>query len=119
MSTQDEIVDPSSPLTEASPTPRTKKKQKQVFFFLSFVFVLVLSLLVILNSLVSVFKAVGLNGKVGSVLQFQVLAIASLFFLYSALVLFMNLKNSLSLPKVVLDLIVLFGFVEEFNIGCT
>lgn len=119
MSTQDEIVDPSSPLTEASPAPRTKKNQKQVFFFLSFVFVLVLSLLVILNSLVSVFKAVGLNAKVGSVLQSQVLAMASLFFLYSALVLFMNLKNSLSLSKVVLDLIVIFGFMEEFNIGCT
>lgn len=113
-STQDQISDPSSPLTEASPASRTKGSKSKSSSSLSFVFVLVLSLLVLLDSLVSVFKAGSLNDKVGSVLQLQVIAIASLFFLYSVLGLFMNVKNSFSLPKVVLDLIVLFGFVEEF-----
>ncbi|KAL9427453.1 hypothetical protein AB3S75_029609 [Citrus x aurantiifolia] len=113
-STQDQISDPSSPLTEASPASTAKGSKSKSSSSLSFGFVLVLSLLVILNSLVSVFKAVGLNDKVGSVLQLQVLPIASLFFLYSVLGLFMNVKNSFSLPKVVLDLIALFGFVEEF-----
>ena len=56
------------------------------------------------------------NDQVGSALQLQVFAVASLFLLYSVLGLLMSFNKSILLPSLVLDLIVLFGFVEEFLI---
>ncbi|XP_022150137.1 uncharacterized protein LOC111018390 [Momordica charantia] len=81
---------------------------------LSFLFVFVLSLLVILNSLVSFFDALDSSDRVGSALQLPVLAIASLFFLYSIIGVLVNLKGSFHLPSPILSLIALFAFVEEF-----
>ncbi|KAG6581000.1 hypothetical protein SDJN03_21002, partial [Cucurbita argyrosperma subsp. sororia] len=81
---------------------------------LSFIFVFILSFLVILNSLVSFFDAVNSSDRVGSTLQLPNLAIASLFLLYSILGFLVNLKDSLHLPSLILSLIALFAFVEEF-----
>ncbi|XP_022970933.1 uncharacterized protein LOC111469750 [Cucurbita maxima] len=82
--------------------------------FPSFIFIFVLSLLVILNSLVSFFDAINSSDRVGSTLQLPVLAVASLFFLYSILGVLVNINESVHLPSTILSLIALFAFVEEF-----
>ncbi|KAJ4707578.1 Transmembrane protein like [Melia azedarach] len=104
--------------TETTPLPSSvslsKGRRNRSFSSFSLVSVLILSFFFMLNSLVSAFNAVNSSDRVGSVLQLQVLAVASLFFLYSVLGLSINFRNSFSLPGVILDLIILFGFVEEF-----
>ncbi|XP_031280141.1 uncharacterized protein LOC116138566 [Pistacia vera] len=93
----------------------TNKERRDLYSSsLSFVIVCFFSFLFVLNSLVSVFNAVNFRDRVGSALQLQVLAIASLFFLYSVLGLLRNFRSSFSLPSSVLDLVLLFAFVEEF-----
>lgn len=74
----------------------------------------VVSFLFIANSLISVFDAIGSNDRVGWSLQLQVFAVASLFLMYSVLGLWISLKKLVSLPDLILDLILLFGFIEEF-----
>ncbi|KNA16964.1 hypothetical protein SOVF_084410 [Spinacia oleracea] len=66
-----------------------------------------LSLLFIIDSLLSFFNATSSNDKVGSAVQLQVLAISSLFFMFSLL-------GSLNFPYPLLNLILLFAFLEEF-----
>ncbi|CAN6572140.1 unnamed protein product [Malus baccata var. baccata] len=73
----------------------------------------VVSLLFILNSLVSFFDALDSADPVGSAMQLQVLAIASLFLLYAVTGLVVNFTNS-ALPCSLLSLVGLFAFVEEF-----
>nr|XP_028953247.1 uncharacterized protein LOC103404374 [Malus domestica] len=73
----------------------------------------VVSLLFILNSLVSFFDALDSADPVGSAMQLQVLAIASLFLLYAITGLVVNFTNS-TLPCSLLSLVGLFAFVEEF-----
>ncbi|PRQ53782.1 hypothetical protein RchiOBHm_Chr2g0170271 [Rosa chinensis] len=103
-------VDPSPPSTHPQSKPqRTQFKSSFIYFLLASI----LSFLFILNSLVSFFDALNSNDRVGSAQQLQVLAIAALFFLYSITGLLVNFTNS-SFPSSLLNLIVLFGFVEEF-----
>lgn len=64
--------------------------------------------------MVSFIDAVNSSDRVGSALQLQVLAIASLFLLYAVLGLVVNFSNSFPLPSSLLSLIGLFAFVEEF-----
>ncbi|XP_044468896.1 uncharacterized protein LOC123198281 [Mangifera indica] len=93
----------------------TDKERKDLYSsVLSFIVVCVFSSLFVLNSLVSVLNAVNLSDRIGSALQLPVLAVVSLFFLYSVLGLLMSYRSSLSLPSSVLDLVLLFAFVEEF-----
>ncbi|KAL5742358.1 hypothetical protein ACOSP7_029090 [Xanthoceras sorbifolium] len=121
-----QVSDPSSHLSQFNGTTTTTTtklgsvyaKQESETPCLSswsnFAMVAVISFLFIANSLISLFNALDSNDRLGSVLQLQILAVASLFLLYSALGLLMSFNRSFSLPSLVLDLIVLFGFVEEF-----
>ncbi|KAK8293588.1 hypothetical protein V6Z11_D06G199300, partial [Gossypium hirsutum] len=68
----------------------------------SFIFVSIFPLSIFLNSVVSIFDAFSSKDWVGTVLQLQVLSLALLFLLYSALGLLNNKK------------VLLLAFVEEF-----
>ncbi|GLT35444.1 hypothetical protein SLA2020_098960 [Shorea laevis] len=98
----------------SSPPNQTIKKINPISSSLSFVFISIFSLLVFFDSLVSISDAFSSKDGVGSALQLQVLAISMLFFLYSLLGLFGDFKNSFSLHSSILDLVLLFAFVEEF-----
>ncbi|TYH34347.1 hypothetical protein ES332_D13G122200v1 [Gossypium tomentosum] len=63
---------------------------------------------------VSIFDAFSSKDRVGTVLQLQVLSLALLFLLYSALGLLNNKKGSYFWPDPVLELVLLLAFVEEF-----
>ncbi|XP_040956113.1 uncharacterized protein [Gossypium hirsutum] len=80
----------------------------------SFIFVSIFSLSIFLNSVVSIFDAFSSKDRVGTVLQLQVLSLALLFLLYSALGLLNNKKGSYFWPDPVLELVLLLAFVEEF-----
>lgn len=73
-----------------------------------------LSFFFILNSIVSLIDAFNSQDQTGLVLQLEVIAIASLFFLYSVLGLMTHFTNSILLPSSILNLLCLFAFVEEF-----
>ncbi|XP_057484682.1 uncharacterized protein LOC130771073 [Actinidia eriantha] len=72
------------------------------------------SLLFILNSLISLFDALNSKDQTGLVLQLEVIAISSLFFLYSVLGLVTHLSNWIQLLSKILNLLFLFAFIEEF-----
>ncbi|KAK7836823.1 hypothetical protein CFP56_021986 [Quercus suber] len=78
---------PSSPFSTIHPPQQASSSKTKAnpssSSSLTFVFFSVLSSLFLLNSLVSFFDALNSNDKTGSALQLQVLAIASLFLLYS------------------------------------
>ncbi|GMY13509.1 hypothetical protein FCV25MIE_08748 [Fagus crenata] len=109
---------PSSPLSSihALPQPSSSKTKTNAFSSssLTFISISVLSFLFLLNSLISFFDALNSSDKIGSALQLQVLALASLFLLYSLLGFLVNFTNLIPLPFSLLDLIGLFAFVEEF-----
>ncbi|KAK3227518.1 hypothetical protein Dsin_007380 [Dipteronia sinensis] len=124
-----QISDPSSHLSQYNDGVTTTTKMGSVYAkqetetpclssssFLNFVMIALISFMCIANSLASVFNALDSNDRVGSALQLQILAVASLFLFYSVLGLLMSFNKLISLPSLVLDLIVLFGFVEEFLI---
>ncbi|XP_041008414.1 uncharacterized protein LOC121252710 [Juglans microcarpa x Juglans regia] len=108
---------PSSPPTSIH-TPEhassSRPKRNQFSSSLTFISVSVLSFLVIVNSTISFFEALNSRDKVGSVLQLQVLAMASLFLLYSITGFLVIFTNSMPLPCSILSLIGLFAFVQEF-----
>lgn len=58
--------------------------------------------------------AVNASDPVGSALQLQVFAIASLFLMYAFMGFLVNFTNRFSLPSSIIGLIGLFAFVEEF-----
>ncbi|GMG99349.1 hypothetical protein Nepgr_001189 [Nepenthes gracilis] len=72
------------------------------------------SLLFFLNSSLSFLDAFNSKDKIGSALQLQVLAASLLFLMFSILGLLNNLSNSISFPYSLINLVVLFAFVEEF-----
>ncbi|KAK4603845.1 hypothetical protein RGQ29_012383 [Quercus rubra] len=108
----------SSPLSTIHPPQQASSSKTKTnpssSSSLTFVFFSVLSSLFLLNSLVSFFDALNSNDKTGSALQLQVLAIASLFLLYSLTGFVVNFKNFIPMPCSFLSLIGLFAFVEEF-----
>ncbi|KAK6280639.1 hypothetical protein POUND7_020906 [Theobroma cacao] len=104
----------SSLSTQIKSTSISKTKENPFSSSSSFIFVSVFSLLIFFNSLVSIFDAFSSKDRVGSMLQLQVLSIALLFLLYSALGLSNNKQSSYVWPGSVLDLVLLLAFVEEF-----
>ncbi|GMI86918.1 hypothetical protein like AT3G01360 [Hibiscus trionum] len=72
-----------NPFPSPSPSPSS-----------SFILVSIFSLSIILNSVVSIFDAFSSKDRVGSMLQLQVLSLALLFLLYSALGLLNNKKGT-------------------------
>ncbi|XP_022774448.1 transmembrane protein 45B [Durio zibethinus] len=106
---------PSSSLsTQNKSTSIPKTKENPFSSSSSFILVSILSLSTFLNSVVSIFDAFNSKDRVGSMLQLQVLSLALLFLLYSALGLLNSKKSSYFWPDSVLELVLLFAFVEEF-----
>ncbi|CAI0439343.1 unnamed protein product [Linum tenue] len=82
---------------------------------LTYAAVCLFSFLFMADSLISLFSAVDSNDGIGSALQLQMLPIAALFFLYSILGLATEFSiTKIRFPSKLLNLIALFGFVEEF-----
>ncbi|CAL1391982.1 unnamed protein product [Linum trigynum] len=82
---------------------------------LTYAAVCLFSFLFMADSLISLFSAVDSNDGIGSALQLQILPIAALFFLYSILGLATDFSiTKIRFPSKLLNLIALFGFVEEF-----
>ncbi|CAN0857522.1 hypothetical protein LINGRAHAP2_LOCUS6786 [Linum grandiflorum] len=82
---------------------------------LTYAAVCIFSFLFIADSLLSLFNAVDSHDGIGSALQLQILSIAAVFLLYSLLGLLTNLSlTPIRFPTKLLDLILLFGFLEEF-----
>ncbi|KAL2528805.1 hypothetical protein Fot_21406 [Forsythia ovata] len=76
--------------------------------------IFVLAFLFIINSLISLSDALNTKDNTGFVLQLEVITISLLFLLYSLLGFFTHLKNSFRFPLIILNLIYLFAFGEEF-----
>lgn len=93
-----------------SPSPSSSSSSSSITLIATSLF----SLAFISNSLISLLSALDSKDDVGLVLQLEVIAIASLFFLYSVFGLLTHFTNSIALPSSILNLLCLFGFVEEF-----
>ncbi|XP_052190805.1 uncharacterized protein LOC127800303 [Diospyros lotus] len=105
----------SSATTAQQPSQRTKTRTtSSASSSITSVSVCFVSFFFILNSLISMFDALKSRDRTGLVLQLEVIAIASLFFLYSMLGLLSHFKNSILLPSSILNLLCLFAFFEEF-----
>ncbi|XP_022741574.1 uncharacterized protein LOC111293103 [Durio zibethinus] len=104
----------SSPSTQIKSASISKTKENSFLCSSSFIFVSVFSMLIFLNSLVSIFDAFSSKDRVGLVLQLQVLSIALLLLLYSALGLLNNKKSLCFWPDSILELVLLLAFFEEF-----
>ncbi|GFY83053.1 plant viral-response family protein [Actinidia rufa] len=107
----------SSPPTTQQSSQRTKKiasSSSSSSSPITLVAVSLFCLFFILNSLISLFDAINSKNQTGLVIQLQVIAISSLFFLYSVLGLMTHLSNSIQLPSQILNLLCLFAFIEEF-----
>ncbi|KAK8300272.1 hypothetical protein V6Z11_D05G372800 [Gossypium hirsutum] len=104
----------SSLSTQIKSASISKTKENPFSSSPSFIFVSIFSLSIFLNSVVSIFDAFSSKDRVGTVLQLQVLSLALLFLLYSALGLLNNKKGSYFWPDPVLELVLLLAFVEEF-----
>ncbi|XP_002516040.2 uncharacterized protein LOC8274492 [Ricinus communis] len=81
---------------------------------LIYIGITVFSFLFIIDSLISLFNAIDSKDTIGYALQLQVLAIAALFLLYSILGLLSKFSSSVLFPSSILNLVLLFAFVEEF-----
>ncbi|CAK7339570.1 unnamed protein product [Dovyalis caffra] len=104
---------PSSPPTQI-PKSAAERSTNRSSSSVTYITVTIFSLLFIVNSLISLFNAVDSQDRVGSALQLQMLAVAALFLLYSVLGLISNFSSFVHFPSSILNLIVLFAFVEEF-----
>ncbi|KAF5740343.1 hypothetical protein HS088_TW11G00410 [Tripterygium wilfordii] len=100
--------------TQSSATKANHDSPNQDPSSLSSIFACVFSFLFIVNSLISLSDAVNSNDPLGSAIQLEIVAVAALFLLYSVLGLLTNFSTSLRFPSVILNLIALFAFVEEF-----
>ncbi|PQM32872.1 uncharacterized protein Pyn_00763 [Prunus yedoensis var. nudiflora] len=109
----DQDSTPSSPPSSQSSNSRTQTSIQSRTSSIYYLAASVISLLFVLNSLVSFFDANDASDRVGSALQLQVMAIASLFLLYAITGLLVNFTNS-TLPCSLLSLVGLFAFIEEF-----
>lgn len=107
------VSNPSSPL-KRTPKSATQRNSNSSSSSANYITVSIFSLLFIVNSLISFFNAVNSRDQVGSALQLQILAVAALFLLYSVLGLLSNFSSFVRFPSSILNLIVLFAFVEEF-----
>ncbi|XP_057534656.1 uncharacterized protein LOC130813001 [Amaranthus tricolor] len=101
-------------ISSSSSSSSSSMKKPQHFSVITLISTFSLSLLFIVDSLYSLFNAISSNDKVGSSLQLQVLAISSLFLLFSCLGLLNFFSKTQSFPYPLLNLILLFSFLEEF-----
>ncbi|KAJ9190185.1 hypothetical protein P3X46_001413 [Hevea brasiliensis] len=95
-------------------TTQNNPNPKDHSFSLVYIVITVFSFLFLIDSLISLFYAINSQDGIGSALQLQVLAVAAHFSLYSILGLASNFSSSVRFPSSLLDLILLFAFVEEF-----
>ncbi|XP_024975236.1 uncharacterized protein LOC112513257 [Cynara cardunculus var. scolymus] len=100
----------------STPLPSSIARSKSVSFVTSLTFfaISLISFLFILNSLISIIDALKSKDQTGVVLQFEVISISALFFLFSVLGILTNLRISFQFPSLILNTLCLFGFVEEF-----
>ncbi|KAI3713196.1 hypothetical protein L1987_71769 [Smallanthus sonchifolius] len=99
--------------TSSLPSTARSKSSTSITYLIFFAISLV-SFLFILNSLISITDALKSKDQTGVVLQFEVISIAALFFLFSVLGVLTSLRNSFQIPSPILNTLCLFGFVEEF-----
>ncbi|XP_074294667.1 uncharacterized protein LOC141622529 [Silene latifolia] len=92
----------------------TSTSKTQRFSTITLISASFLSLLFIFDSLLSIFDSFSSHDKMGPTLQLQVLAISSLFLLFSILGIFNNFSKTLIFPYPLINLILLFAFIEEF-----
>ncbi|XP_073060348.1 uncharacterized protein [Primulina eburnea] len=106
----------SAASSQSSPSPLQGTTTKTATFSstITFFSISVLSILVIVNSLISLFDAIKFRDNTGFALQFEVITISLLFLLYSGLGILTNVGDSFRFPLVVLNLICAFAFGEEF-----
>ncbi|XP_059670228.1 uncharacterized protein LOC132315832 [Cornus florida] len=111
-----ETLKSKSPPFPANQSSSTTKSTKTASLSPSVTFTAIslLSFFFILNSIISSIDAANNSDHIGVAIQLQVIAIASLFFLYSVLGLLTHFNNWISLPSPILNLLCLFAFVEEF-----
>ncbi|XP_076896959.1 uncharacterized protein LOC143550137 [Bidens hawaiensis] len=95
--------------TQIQNPPRSKSTHS-----ISFLLTSLISFLFILNSLISITHNLKSHDQTGVVLQLQVISIILLFLLFSVLSLLSNIINSFHIPSYILNIICLFGFIEEF-----
>ncbi|KAJ4826438.1 hypothetical protein Tsubulata_013631 [Turnera subulata] len=96
------------------PKPNQKTQTSSSSSFVVYVFLFVFSLLFVINSLVSLVSAVRSRDRVGLALQLQIIGVAGVFILYSVLGISSKVSSFIRFPPPILNLVVLFGFVEEF-----
>ncbi|PWA77801.1 hypothetical protein CTI12_AA220890 [Artemisia annua] len=104
--------------TSLSPQPNTTtqttlKNTKSFFKSLIFTTITLLSILFILNSFISLTDAVKSHDQTGVALQLEVVSISVVFLLFSVLGLLTN-YGKVYVPVKMMDVLCLFGFVEEF-----
>lgn len=102
------------PSTAPSAKSHSQTRKSPTSSSLSSLFTSVFSFLVILNSLISIIDAINSRDRIGSALQLQVLAVALIFLLYSVLGILVNISSSFALSSLLLGLVGVFAFVEEF-----
>ncbi|GJW46830.1 transmembrane protein like protein [Tanacetum coccineum] len=95
------------------PTSTTTTLNKSNIKSLIFTTITLLSILFILNSFISLTDAVKSHDQTGVVLQLEVVSISLVFLLFSVLGLLTN-YGKVYIPVKLMDVLCLFGFVEEF-----
>ncbi|CAM8949468.1 unnamed protein product [Rhodiola kirilowii] len=95
-------------LNSRSPKPQSTSQPQNPKFHIT---ISLISSSFLLNSLLSFSSAAASHDRVGSALQLQLIAIAALFLLFSALGL---LTRIVPFPTSLLNLVMLFAFLEEF-----
>ncbi|XP_071694662.1 uncharacterized protein [Rutidosis leptorrhynchoides] len=103
----------SPPLTSSQSQSQSKPNPAFITSLIYFTISLI-SFLFISNSLISLTDALKSHDQTGVVLQLEVISISALFFLFSILGILTNLNNSFQIPSQILNVLCLFGFVEEF-----
>lgn len=106
----------SASSSQSSPSPLQGITTKKTTFSstITFVSISFLSILVAINSLISLFDAIKAKDDTGLALQFEVIAISLLILLYSGLGILTNVRDSFRLPLAILNVIYAFAFGEEF-----
>lgn len=112
--TLEQISHMSSLSSTTPPSSTTRSKSSSFITSLIFFAISLVSFLFILNSLISITDGIKSNDQTGVVLQLEVISISALFFLFSVLGILTNLRNSFQFPSSILNILCLFGFVEEF-----
>ncbi|KAL4568415.1 hypothetical protein LXL04_024027 [Taraxacum kok-saghyz] len=112
--TLEQISQVSSLSSTSPPSSTTRSKSSSFVTSIIFFAISLVSFLFILNSFISIIDGLKSKDQTGVVLQLEVISISALFFLFSVLGILTNLNNSFQFPSSILNILCLFGFVEEF-----